>query len=556
MNRYWGSVVLAAAISVTASMAEAEEAAKPTSPWTGCGENQTSGTTKFMMGPPAARALTPRTVPSVGIERCTAALDALDPQAGWERRAALLRSRAKFRVAAKQHRQALADLDAIAAIERPDAAYTRSFGVSLHMLRAIAYLEAGRREEAADEAVRAMQVRPWNARIAKFAFSVSGLRTTIPPREKARWDNLVRLDSDYIERRALMLARAGEWAEALTDWQNAPVVPGAFGQSFINLSDVIEPRALMLARAGEWADALTDWQNTPVVPGMPTPTEMSAGRTAQAVITAAMAGRPDLADQWLERARENNTIVTDPFAENFQNSESPAERSAVLDKWSPLIEAAVVLGKGDAESAATKLEGMEEMPMGQIMSVLIHAAVVRLPASSHPGLRSVLAQIEKDYRLDGNERLAARFDPAPFIADLPDHEDVMLANPYRSVVKFRRDKFFSVELAKNRKSATVTFDGSKSHPFVLGEMALLRAAELTVERGKPAFRVTRNDEYTQTSTMTMNGIPTGPSIVPGHSVNLTVAFVAAGASDRPESIIQASEVQAALAPIYVQAEMK
>ncbi|MGH6617580.1 hypothetical protein [Sphingomonas sp.] len=558
MNRYWGSAVLAAAICVTASMAEVKEAAKPASPWTGCGENQVSGTTKFMMGPTAARALTPRTVPSVGIERCTAALDALDPQAGWERRAALLRSRAKFWVAAKQHREALADLDAIAAIERPDAAYTRSFGVSLHMLRAIAYLGAGRREDAADEAVRAMQARPWNARIAKFAFSMSGLRTTIPPREKARWDNLVRLDSDYIERRALILARAGEWAEALTDWQNAPVVPGAFGQSFINLSDVIEGRALMLARAGEWAEALTDWQNSPVDPGTPTPTEMSAGRTAQAVITAVMAGRPDLADQWLERARESSTIVTDPFdAENgFQNSESPAARRAVLDKWSPLIEAAVVLGKGDAESAATRLEGMEEMPVGQITLALIHAAIIRLPAGSHPGLRSVLAQMEKDYRLDGNERFAAGFDPAPFIADLPDHEDVMLANPYRSAVKFRRDKFFSVELAKNRKSAVVTFYGSKSHPFVLGEMALLRAAELTVERGKLAFRVTRNDEYTQSSTMTMNGTPAGLSTVPGHNVNLTVAFVAAGAWDRPESIIQAAEVQAALAPIYVKAEVK
>ncbi|WP_034161165.1 hypothetical protein [Sphingomonas sp. ERG5] len=535
MNRYWGSAVLATAISVTGGMAEAKEPAKPASPWAGCGENQVSGTTKFMMGPTAARALTPRTVPSVGIERCTAALDALDPQAGWERRAALLRSRAKFRVAAKQHREALADLDAIAAIERPDTAYTRSFGVSLHMLRAIAYLEAGRRDDAADEAVRAMQARPWNARIAGLAFSLSGLRTTIPPREKARWDNLVRLDGDYIERRAVALARAGEWTEALTDWQNAPLVPGGIGQTFINLPNVR-------------------------VIGMPgiAVTGVNAGRTAQAVITAAMAGRSDLAELWLAEARKNIAAPREPTAmeRSFKINDSSTEQRAALDTWSPLIEAAVLLGKGDAEGAATRLEGMKAMPVGQITLALIHAATARLPADSRPGLRVVLAQMEEDYRLNGNERFAAGFDPAPLMDGMPDHEEVMLANPYRSAVKFLRANGFSVKLAKDGKSAVVSFFGNKSHPFALGEMALLRAADLTVEQGKPAFRVTNNDEYTQTSTMTLNGTAIGPSTVSGHSVNLTVAFVDAGASERPEGIIQASEVQAALAPIYVKAEVK
>ena len=85
-------------------------------------------------------------------------------------------------------------------------------------------------------------------------------------------------------------------------------------------------------------------------------------------------------------------------------------------------------------------------------------------------------------------------------------------------------------------------------------MALLRAAELTVEQGKKAFRVTNNDEYVQTTTMTMHGTPVGPTTVSGHSVNLTVEFVDAGAAERPESVVQAADVQAALAPIYVKAE--
>jgi tetratricopeptide (TPR) repeat protein len=533
MNRYWGSVAVMAAIALSGGSALAKDAAEPASVWTGCGENVVSGTAKFMVGPTAARALTPKTVPAVGIERCTTALKALDAQAGWERRAALLRSRAKFYVAARQHREALADLDAIAAIERPDMAYTRSFGVSLHMLRAIAYLEAGRRDDAADEAFRAMQARPWNLRIAEFAFSLSRLRTTVPPQEKARWDNLVRLNTDFIEKRATSLARAGDWAEALADWQNATPAPGGIGQSYISLPNV---RVMGM-------------------PGIPV-TGVSAERTAQAAITAGVAGRPDLAGQWLAQARTNIAAPHEPsqMERNLKINADPAGQRAALEKWSGLIEVAALLGKGDAEGAAKQLEGLQEMPESQITLALIRTVIGKLPAGTHPRLRLVFARIEEQYGLDGNERFVAGFDPAPMIDGIPDHEDVMLANPYRSAVKFLRANGFSVKMAKDGKSATVTFFGNKSHPLAIGEMALLRAAELTLAQGKPAFRVTNNDEYVQTTTMTMHGTPVGPTTVSGHSVTLTVEFVDAATADRPESIIQAAEVQAALAPIYVKAE--
>lgn len=535
MNKYWGGAAVIAAILVSGGMARAKDASNPSSVWTGCGENQVSGTAKFMVGPTAARALTPKTVPAVGIERCTAALDALDAQAGWERRAALLRSRAKFLVAAKRHREALVDLDAIAAIERPDVPYTRSFGVSLHVLRAIAYLEAGRRADAADQALLAMQARPWNLRIAGFAFSLSTLRTAIPAQEKSRWDNLVRLNNSYIEKRAISLARAGDWPEALADWQNAAPAPGDVGQTYINLPNV---RVIGM-------------------PGIQV-TGVNTEHTAQAAITAGVAGRPDLAEQWLAQARKNIVAPREPsqMERILKVSADPAEQRAALEKWSGLIEVAVLLGKGDAESAATQLEGMKEMPESQITLALVRTVIGKLPADHHPKLRSVLAQMEEQFQLDGNERFVAGFDPAPLMDGMPDHEEVMLANPYRSAVMFLRANGFSVKMAKDGKTATVGFFGNKSDPFAIGEMALLRAAELTLAQGKAAFRVTTNDEYVQTSTMTMHGTPVGPTTVSGHSVNLTVEFVDPATADRPESIIRAADVQAALAPIYVKAESR
>jgi len=54
--------------------------------------------------------------------------------------------------------------------------------------------------------------------------------------------------------------------------------------------------------------------------------------------------------------------------------------------------------------------------------------------------------------------------------------------------------------------------------------------------------------------LTMYGAPVGPTTVSGHSVNLTVEFLEPATADRPESVIQAADVQAALAPIYVKAE--
>jgi hypothetical protein len=74
------------------------------------------------------------------------------------------------------------------------------------------------------------------------------------------------------------------------------------------------------------------------------------------------------------------------------------------------------------------------------------------------------------------------------------------------------------------------------------------------DAGDVGVQVTNNDEYVQTSQMTMNGSPVGPSTVSGHSVNLTVEFVDAATADRLESVIQAADVQAALVPIYVKAE--
>lgn len=261
---------------------------------------------------------------------------------------------------------------------------------------------------------------------------------------------------------------------------------------------------------------------------------------------------------WLAKAREsiNTPRELTRFERDFNIAIQPSEQFAELDKWTGLIEAATLVGKGNAESAAQKLETMTRMPFSQATLALFRTVIGKLPSQSHPHLRSLLAQVEEQIQLDSNEEYVSKFDPAKLLGEVPDHEDVMLANPYQTAVKFLRANGFSVKIAKDGKTADVGFFGNKSHPFAIGEMALLRAADLTVSQGKTAFRIVSNNDFVQTSTMTMYGVEVGPTTVAGHSTRLKIEFVDSVASQGEAGIIETADVQTALTPIYVKTEKK
>lgn len=529
------AAALTAAMLMSAAAAAKDGTAAP-SPWTGCGANRVSGLSKIMVGPTAARAMTPTATPDEGIARCTAEIDALQPDAGWERRAALLRSRANFYIAAKQHRDALADLDAIVAIERPDAVYARSFGVSVNMLRALALMQAGRRDDAAAAAFKARDARPWSLRVADFAFGVAASRTTIPAGERGGWDKLVLLDPAMYDDRATVRARAGEWNDALADWQVAKPAPGDIGRTYITRPN-ITVRGL---------------------PGIPI-TGVNIADTAEAIIAAHVAGQPELAETWLARARENIAAPREPtgIEKTLKLDVKPDQQRNELDKWNNLFEVAALVGKGNAAAAADRLAAtLSGMPVGATTLALATTVLTKLPPESHPELRAAVAQVEAEYRFEINARYVAMVDAEKLLTELPDHEDVMLANPYRSTVKFLKANGFSTKIAADGKTAEVSFFGNKSQLFAIGEMALLRAADLTVERGMSAFRILDNDDYVQTSQMTMNGTPVGPSTVSGHFTKLKIEFVDPANAADSAGLILASDVQAALRPIYVKPDVK
>ena len=523
MSLNWmGKGVIALSFAVGAGQVRAEA---PVSIWTGCGENKVSGLSTFMVGPTAARNQTPLATAQEGISRCNDALATLDASAPWQRRAALLRSRAKHYVRARDHAAALADLDAISAIEQPDHAYGRSFAVSTHMLRAAAQMQAGRRDIAANEAVEAMRLRPWSERVAQFAFVMVMMRDDVPADDTRRWDQLVLLDSAFFERRAALLARAGDWAGATADWLSAPDVPGAIAQTYITLPNVVVQGA----------------------PGIPVK-GVDVQRTVDAVITAAMAGRADLADGWLADLRRNIDAPPpqDGLAKRLGAGTDPAAQKAELEKWSALIQVAKVAGSGDMAGATSLLAAMHTIPISTVTTAMLKSIATRAPAPVRGRLESMVALIRTNADRTRDEHLA-QLDPDTLLGDLPDHEEVMLANPYRSAVKFLRANGASAKVDKDGKAAKVSFFGNKSQPFAIDEMTLLRAAELTLEQRHAAFRIVSNDGYVQTSTMTMYGTPVGPSTVSGNSVVMSIEFV----DPATKGAVNAAEVRSALGPIYI-----
>lgn len=366
-----GGFALALALAGTGVQAKAEVQGA-TSIWEGCGENKVSGFSKFMVGPTAARNQNPKATAQEGLARCSEALGSLDSAAPWQRRAALLRSRAKYYVMARNPSAAIADLEAIAAIERPDEVYARSFAVSVHMLRAVAQIEGRQWDAAAKEAIEAMRLRPWSERVAQFAFVICAMRDVVPIGEGAQWDHLVMLDGAFAERRAVLLARAGDWDGAVADWLRVSPAPGAIGQTYVNLPNVVVNGA----------------------PGIPVK-GVDVRRTVDAILTAAMAGRADLVESWQSSLRTNIDVppTVDGLAKRLGVTSDPAAQKAEMEKWAELITVAKLAGGGGIADAAHRLDAMTTIPISAVSTAMMRSIAAKSPADAR--LRNVLAKIDE-----------------------------------------------------------------------------------------------------------------------------------------------------------------
>jgi hypothetical protein len=139
------------------------------------------------------------------------------------------------------------------------------------------------------------------------------------------------------------------------------------------------------------------------------------------------------------------------------------------------------------------------------------------------------------------------------LADMPEHEDVAATNRYRSSILFLRASGFKDTLRKDGTGTTIKYFGDKSTPLAVGEMALLRAAELAQKSGKQAFLIWDRSDYRMTSTPTMYGSPIGPTVTAGYGSQIEVDFLDSISVDNDRAI-DAAALRGALEPIYIRAD--
>jgi hypothetical protein len=420
---------------------------------------------------------------------------------------------------------ALADLDLIKSIEQPDTVYTRSFGLSLLMLRALALAQTGQFEAATVSAMEAAKLRPWSDDVAAFAAFIGQLDGSTSADETQFWTQAIRVLPSNIEQRARVRSETGDWAGALHDWKQAESEPGSYGKA-------------MDGRGGKF-NLVT--------------TEVDVTRTGQAALAAAMTGEIETARKWLAAAR--NAIESPPPNSDtpYQPRISAEKQTSRLAAWEGLVEAAGAYKSGNAPGAAERVYALKNLPANMMVVQMLSSIAEALPTANRAGLLrdvpSLRTQILNGQRKAADNDVLRTF----LLADMPEHEDVAATNRYRSSILFLRASGFKDTLRKDGTGATIKYFGDKSTPLAVGEMALLRAAELAQKSGKPAFLIRDRSDYRTTSTPTMHGSPIGPTVTAGYGSQIEIDFLDSISADNDRAI-DAAALRAALEPIYIRAD--
>ena len=461
---------------------------------------------------------------AAGVEACTAALN--DPAAAdgpWIRRVTLNQALAIHHLEAKDAGAALAAIDAAAAAagsNASDAFYARSTGVSLALLRSVALYRLDRPEEAAAEAARAAEARPYSARVQMLSLGLMGLDPAVRTEEIALAERLARLDPSSAGTIANVYLRAGRYGDAWAllsrqvETDRATAKKGAFailtGNGFSN--------ALMAsfaaARSGhvEEARRLLDEQ-------------VGALREAASQLAA---------------MRLKAGATDEPIGDQLVKP---------IERWRVVVEAAALVSKGDMNGAQDALAAAAEVPMGEGVIALIADIQAQVPAADRKGI--VQADVaELRARLEG-DMTAARIEKvagADLFALLPEPEDERRLNSFSKQAGWGLKPTGFKHRKLDGGLTRIEFVGSSSSALAVEEMTLLRAATLAREEGHRGFAIEGREDYLRYTQTTYNNVPIGKKTLAGYKTEILVRFLddvsVPGGHD-------AGAIQSALAPIYV-----
>ena len=465
------------------------------------------------------------TPPATGIAACDRALASprlLPTQT--VRRAHLLRARAIKHLEARNVAAALGDLEAAAraAPERAnDQFYKRSMGVSLDLLRALALVQSGRREEAASLARATMAARPYSLQIQRLGAQILDAAGS---GGDASWRSAMQLEPSAA---ALVLARTADAGDHRRVLELAPHAAIAWPAK-------TPSAALLLAREGDGAE---------FVQAMILTLHVGYAKAATGDTTGAR--------QALAEVRTRVTALKAvPVQGNLAAFTAPMIKvvEELVDARRIQIEARAAVSEQRPADAVALLVGAS-LPKDAASVELLTALKAALPAkdaATVPSLDSV------------------RPDPSASAKDLAKLGSLAIITPEtpRALLDYKQGRKNVLAgllvpgmgqgegfRSTNNPDGTtnVEYIGNTPSEALVQEMTLLRAAELARAAGKTAFVITERKDY-QRSLVTSRAGMEMSRVPQGYKSQLTVRFLdAAGGHPRA---LDASAVINALGPIY------
>jgi hypothetical protein len=472
------------------------------------------------------------------------------------RLAHIMRARAAAKLELDDTDGALADLDSAEAAGKQyegDAAYDRSMGVSLKMLRAIALSGKGDKAAAIALAEAVATKRPYALQLLSAATMVQSANGENPS-DAAIWRDLLRLDPAVRNFYAEMAAKPDDFATIAAKAGPPDVISLDVKGSLPNLGS-----------GGDVGRLITEL-SAPVTRAM---------NTAYAL---AATGKPEAAREWVaatrkavepEKQKPDDTAAKDANKKDADKKPAdkgpmdigelflPIVKSSSFDPMATVIDARIAISENRLADAFALVKDMKlrSTPVTEELyaayaaaSTKAEASLVELPKltpASPRGparLASMAGGLLIPPELQGKQ--------IDYKKSRPDVVGALVGAAFSMGTSLlggveRTTGFRSTPNADG--SIKVEYTGNTTSGPVVQEMTLLRAAELTREAKKPRFQVILRNDYQRYMAMTQYGVETERTLV-GYKTELNIRFLSA--EDSEENALDAEEIIKALGPVY------
>lgn len=497
-----------------------------------------------------------------GVEDCDAALSDL-PEQHWMRKVSLLRARALHHLEALDSVSAIGDLDlAAAAVKDPaDPYFSRSLGLGVDLVRALALRIAGDQTKAEALALQAVAARPYNKQVGLCALIAVGPHATPAALETIR-HAIGRLVSVEVTNEFVDASESGDFAQVIALHPQLATPDEPLESLNMSGSEFAEYNWRNFENARKfwaWSDGVYAYA-------------LAAAGKADEARAAIEAGRARLASDTAPPPALSPADAKDNEKVSLHNGDveirerSVVEGKKTLDTWAGMVDLRIMVLQGKVKDAMVAMRS-QTLVRSWASIDLVQAIAAALPPKDRPAilpgqnLKDELEQARIKRLTSHAHDLFQHLPPAETKSRIPSYEEAVVPFFAMSGSKMERDaEGYRIAGPDDQGVMTVSFRGVWAGEATVEELALLAAVDAARKAGKKGVVVLKNQDVRYTLGTTYYGTPvrTDPE---GYQTELHVVFVDPAALPQQYvgagwRVIDADQAYASLAPIYVKSLSK